>query len=205
MLQPIYEDGSLVATTTPSVSGWELVEQFESLRIVKTHTTGTYALTIEWSDDGVTPDVTETVTVVNNDAVDQPVASRFARFTVTATVANFTAHRTTIYGRTGKGTIIPITELSGNVAVGTPLVGTWKNVEDYDKIRLFKTSAGGTYGATADWSDDGITVDVTETLAIPQNDQYDEDPKGRYMRLTVTATGATLTAHKTEASGVLRQ
>ena len=204
MLQPIYEDGTLVPTATPSVSGWERVDQFESLRIIKTHTTGTYALTIEWSDDGVTADVTETVTVVNNDAVDQPVASTYARFTVTATVANFTAHKTSIYGKTGKGTIIPITELAGNVAVGTPLVGSWKNVEDYDKIRLFKTSAGGTYGAEADWSDDGLTVDQVETLAIPQNDQYEEDPKGRYMRLRVIATGSGLTSHKTEASGLLR-
>jgi hypothetical protein len=205
MLQPIYENAVLVPTATPAVSGWENVEQFDSLRIVKTHTTGTYALTIEWSDDGVTADVVETVTVINNDAVDQPVASRFARFTITATVANFTVHKTSIYGRTGRAIIIPITELAGNVAVGTPMVSGWKLVEDYDKIRLLRTAGGGTYGAEADWSDDGASVDQTETLAIPNNDQYEEDPKGRYMRLRVTATGSTVTAHKTEASGVLRQ
>jgi hypothetical protein len=204
MLQPVWEDGTLVTTATPVVSPWKNVEGYDTLRVVKSHVTGTYALDVDWSNDGLTVDVNESIAAVNNDAVDQPVANKFARFRITATVANFTAHRTDIYGKIASGLIVPIDELSGNVAVGTPLVGAWKNVMDYDKVRFSRTAAGGTYGAEADWSNDGLTVDQVETLAIPNNDQYDEDPKGAYMRLRVTATGSGLTAHKTSASGVLR-
>jgi hypothetical protein len=64
--------------------------------IIKTHTTGTYAFTIDWSLDGTTSAIQETVTLTNLTPVTKTAVAPYAKFTVTASVSQFTVHQTIV-------------------------------------------------------------------------------------------------------------
>lgn len=100
-LYPLWEDGTLLLASADVDSDFMDVSDFTGLVLSKTSTGGTYAFEIDWSSDGVTTDTTETVSVTQNDQVEQPIANKFARFRVKETggSAPFTVHKTTVNGR----------------------------------------------------------------------------------------------------------
>ena len=102
--QALYENGTAIATTSQVESGFIDVRNFNKLVISRKATGGVYVFEIDWSDDGVTADVTETVSTVNNDQVDQPVASKYAKFRVKNTDGSvaFTNHKTSVMGQIGQ-------------------------------------------------------------------------------------------------------
>lgn len=92
----LFEDHSLVATSTPVVSGFLRLNK-TTIIMTKTHTTGTYAIDIAWSMDGTTVAFNETnILSSNNTPVSKTALAPYARFTITATGSNFTAHQTTV-------------------------------------------------------------------------------------------------------------
>lgn len=96
-----WTDGTLLGTTGSVQSAYIDLLQQDLLRVIRRSTAGTYAFEVDWSRDGVTTDVTETVAVPNNGSTEKRVMARWARFRVrnTDAVAAFTAHRTTVSGR----------------------------------------------------------------------------------------------------------
>lgn len=68
----------------------------KSVTITKVHTTGTYALAIIWSMDGVATAFTTTPTMVDNVPQTLTALAPYAKFTVTGSIAQFTVHQTTI-------------------------------------------------------------------------------------------------------------
>lgn len=95
-----FTDGTLIAISSEVVSGWLDLEKVAHLHITRTATGGTYDFQIDWSRDGVTADVTETVTVGDNASVEKQVATRYARFRIrnTSGVIAFSAHRSVVSG-----------------------------------------------------------------------------------------------------------
>jgi hypothetical protein len=91
----LYEDHSLVATGTPVVSAWFRLPA-KSFTITKKHTTGTYAMTLDWSMDGTNVAFTTTPSLSDNTPLAVTAAAPYVRITITATVANFTVHQTTV-------------------------------------------------------------------------------------------------------------
>lgn len=67
-----------------------------TVTIIKTHTTGTYAFTIDWSLDGTTSAIQETVSLTNLTPVTKTAVAPYAKFTITASVAAFTVHQTIV-------------------------------------------------------------------------------------------------------------
>jgi hypothetical protein len=95
----LFTDGSNVPTATPVVSPWINVGGKQTINVTKKHTTGTYAATLEWSRDGSTVDfTTPALSLTDHVATVVTVVSPFVRLTITASVSNFTAHRTVVYG-----------------------------------------------------------------------------------------------------------
>ena len=101
--QSLYESSALlVATTGVAASSFVDVTYFNKLILSKKSTGGTYVFEIDWSNDGVTADVTETVTVPEGDQVDQPIANKYALFRVKNTGGTpFTVHKTSVTGQIG--------------------------------------------------------------------------------------------------------
>ena len=97
----LYSD-TLLAAGGSAVSGWIDLQTagVTAIRPTRTSTGGTYALEIDWSRDGVTADITETVTVGNNVSVEKKAPMRYARVRArnTDAVAAFTVHRTVVHG-----------------------------------------------------------------------------------------------------------
>jgi len=91
----LYQSSALVAVGTPVVSQWFRLPR-RDMTITKKHTTGTYAMTLDWSMDGVTVNFTTTPTLVDNTPLLVTAASPYVRITITATVSNFTVHQTTV-------------------------------------------------------------------------------------------------------------
>lgn len=109
----IWTSGELVGAGGQAQSSWFDVRRFDLFAATRNSTGGTYALEIDWSNDGIAVDQTDTVTVPNDAArehritpplLDRAVASLpvlFARFRVRNTGgAAFTAHRTIVVGLT---------------------------------------------------------------------------------------------------------
>lgn len=95
----LWTSGTLVPGGGNDQSGWVSVKGAETLRISRNVAGGAYAFEIDWSRDGVSVDLTEAVTTVEDDSIEQPVAAQFARFRVRNTDAlmAFSAHRTNVY------------------------------------------------------------------------------------------------------------
>lgn len=92
----LYEDHSLVATGAPVNSGFLKLNK-TTVTMTKTHTTGTYQIDIAWSMDGTNTAFTETnILTANNTPVTKTALAPWAKFTITATVSNFTVHQTTV-------------------------------------------------------------------------------------------------------------
>lgn len=93
--------GSLLAAGASEQSPWLDLTNIDVLRIVRTATTGVYALEVDWSRDGAAVDVTEVITVNNNASAEVRAVAKFARLRVrnTDAIAAFTAHRTTMHMR----------------------------------------------------------------------------------------------------------
>lgn len=96
-----FTDGTLVAASGSVQSGWLNTATEAELAVIRNHAGGTYQFQIEWSRDGATADITETVTTTNNGRTFIDVAAPHARITVSNTdgVNAFTTHRTTVYSR----------------------------------------------------------------------------------------------------------
>lgn len=101
VLQELWTSGTLLAANGSEASPWVDLSYVDSLRIGRTHAGGAYALEVDWSRDGATPDITQAIVLANNDTGELAVAARFARFRVRNTdgVSAFTAHRTNVFGR----------------------------------------------------------------------------------------------------------
>ena len=101
--QPLWETATAVGTTSQVESGFIDTSRYNKVTISRKATGGVYVFEIDWSNDGVTADVTETVTTTNNDQVDQPVANRYAKFRVKNTdgAVAFTNHKTSVVGQIG--------------------------------------------------------------------------------------------------------
>lgn len=93
----LFSDSSLVAVGTPVVSAWFRLPR-RDFTITKNHTTGTYAMTLDWSTeaDGTPLVFTTTPTLTNNTPLLVTALAPYVRFTITATVSNFTVHQTLV-------------------------------------------------------------------------------------------------------------
>jgi hypothetical protein len=91
----LFEDHSLVATGTPVVSGF-LRMTARTFVVTKKHTTGTYAMTLDWSMDGTNVVFTTTPSLSDNTPLTVNALAPYVRITITATVSNFTVHQTTV-------------------------------------------------------------------------------------------------------------
>lgn len=91
----LYQNATLVATGTPVVSAWFRLPA-KTFTVTKTHTTGTYAMTLDWSMDGTNVAFTTTPSLTNNTPLEVVSLAPYVRITITATVSNFTVHQTTV-------------------------------------------------------------------------------------------------------------
>lgn len=91
----VYQNATLVASGASVNSGF-LRLPTRAVTVTKTHTTGTYALTIDWSMDGTNVAFTTTPTMVNNTPQTFDALAPYAKFTIAASVASFTVHQTTV-------------------------------------------------------------------------------------------------------------
>lgn len=91
----LFEDHSNVAVGTPVVGTFQKLNK-TSFILTKTHTTGTYTATFDWSLDGTTVVFTTTSSPVNNTPTTISAEAPWVRVTITATVSNFTQHETVV-------------------------------------------------------------------------------------------------------------
>ncbi len=68
----------------------------KEVTITKVHTTGTYAISIAWSMDGTNTIFTTGPTMVDNVPQTFTALAPYAKFTITASIAQFTVHQTTV-------------------------------------------------------------------------------------------------------------
>lgn len=90
----LFENHTLLNATSAD-SGYVKLGR-NTIVILKKHTTGTYAFTIDWSLDGTTSLIQETVTLVDFIATTKTAVAPYAKFTVTASVSAFTVHQTIV-------------------------------------------------------------------------------------------------------------
>lgn len=101
--EELWTNATLVGPAGQVESAWFDVRRFDHLTISRNVAGGTaiYGFEIDWSRDRSTVDLTESVTVPEDDQVDQPIAAIYARFRVRNTGAGaFTAHRTNVFAVT---------------------------------------------------------------------------------------------------------
>lgn len=91
----LFEDHSNVTTSTPVVGTYQKLNK-TSFILTKTHTTGTYTATFDWSIDGTTGIFQTTSSPANNTPTTINALAPYVRVTVSATAANFTAHQTLV-------------------------------------------------------------------------------------------------------------
>jgi hypothetical protein len=91
----VYANSSLVAVGTPVNSGFLRLPK-SAVIVTKKHTTGTYAMTIDWSNDGTNTTFTTTPALTDNTPLSITVLAPFAKFTITASTSNFTVHQTNV-------------------------------------------------------------------------------------------------------------
>lgn len=96
----MYQNATLIVSGNSVNSGF-LRWPLQKMLITKTHTTGTYAMTLDWSMDGTNVAFTTTPALSNNTPVSQDVLAPYVKITIAATVANFTVHQTTVMAARG--------------------------------------------------------------------------------------------------------
>lgn len=94
-LRVLFEDHSLVATGTPVVGSYTKLNK-TSFVVTKKHTTGTYAMTLDWSMDGTTGVFQTTPSLSDNTPLTVNALAPYVRVTITASGSNFTVHQTTV-------------------------------------------------------------------------------------------------------------
>lgn len=82
-------------------------------------------------------------------------------------------------------------------------VSPWIDLAYIDSLRIGRTHAGGTYAFEVDWSRDGAVVDITQVVAVANNETGELAVAARYARFRVKNTdGITaFTAHRTNVFG----
>jgi hypothetical protein len=91
----LFEDHSNVTTSTPVVGTYQKLNKV-SFILTKTHTTGTYTATFDWSLDGSTSIFQTTSSPANNTPTTISAEAPWVRVTISASVSNFTAHETVV-------------------------------------------------------------------------------------------------------------
>jgi hypothetical protein len=91
----LYEDHTLIAASASVNSGFMRLPA-RSVTITKKHTTGTYALTMEWSMDGTNTAFTVVPTMVDNVQQTFTALAPYLKVTIACTVTQFTVHQTTV-------------------------------------------------------------------------------------------------------------
>ena|SRR5215831_1827644 len=91
----LFEDHSNVTTSTPVVGSYNKLNK-TSFTLTKTHTTGTYTATFDWSIDGSTSIFQTTSSPSNNTPTPITVLAPYVRVTISASSANFTSHQTLV-------------------------------------------------------------------------------------------------------------
>ena len=91
----LYQNATLVDSGNSVNSGFIRLPR-RDVTVTKTHTTGTYAMTIDWSMDGTNTAFTTTPSLTNNTPSNLTALAPYAKFTIAATVAAFTVHQTTV-------------------------------------------------------------------------------------------------------------
>lgn len=91
----LYQNATLIVSGNNVTSGFLRVPR-RDVTVVKTHTTGTYTITLDWANDGVNTVFTEQPTMVNNVPQNFVCRAPFLKVTIAATVANFTVHQTNV-------------------------------------------------------------------------------------------------------------
>jgi hypothetical protein len=91
----LYSNSTLVASGSSVNSGFIRLPR-RDVTVTKTHTTGTYTMTVDWSMDGTNVAFTTTPSLSNNTPSTLTALAPYARFTIAATVAAFTVHQTTV-------------------------------------------------------------------------------------------------------------
>lgn len=89
------------------------------------------------------------------------------------------------------------------VAGGANVASGWIDCTNLDSLRLLRTSAGGAYALEVDWSRDGAAVDVTQVLALNNNNSGELAVAAKFARFRVRNTDAVaaFTAHRTTVHG----
>lgn len=91
----LYQNATLVASGASVNSGF-LRLPAKTFTVTKTHTTGTYAMTLDWSMDGTNIAFTTTPSLTNNTPLAVTALAPYVRITIAATVSSFTVHQTTV-------------------------------------------------------------------------------------------------------------
>lgn len=90
--------------------------------------------------------------------------------------------------------------LATNLAAGANeiVAGGFFDVASRARLFLGRTSTGGAYQLDLEWSRDGATIDLTETVAIGDATTVGKEAAMPYVRVRVRNTGGTaFTAHRT--------
>lgn len=91
----LYQNATLIASGNSVNSGF-IRPTRRDITITKNHTTGTYAMTLEWSMDGTNVAFTTTPSLTNNTPSVVTCLAPYVKITIAATVAQFTVHQTTV-------------------------------------------------------------------------------------------------------------
>jgi hypothetical protein len=91
----IYSNATLIVAGNSVNSGFIRLPR-RDVTVTKTHTTGTYGISIDWSMDGTNVAFTTTPTMVNNVPQTLTALAPYAKFTISCTGTTFTVHQTTI-------------------------------------------------------------------------------------------------------------
>src|SRR6185369_17328834 len=89
----LFEDHSNVTTASPVVGVYQKLNK-TTFTLTKTHTTGTYTATFDWSLDGTNGVFQTTSSPSNNTPTTITALAPYVRVTVAASGSNFTAHQT---------------------------------------------------------------------------------------------------------------
>lgn len=91
----LYQNATLIAAAASVNSGFLKLTR-RDVTVTKTHTTGTYTMTVDWSMDGTNTAFTTTPSLSNNTPSTLTALAPWAKFTIACTVTTFTVHQTTV-------------------------------------------------------------------------------------------------------------
>jgi hypothetical protein len=85
------------------------------------------------------------------------------------------------------------------IAANGSVQSGFADVSVAEELRIMRTATAGTYAFEIDWSRDGVAVDLTETVSVPNQGRATVRPSAPYARFRVKNTDAVLpfTAHRT--------